>query len=280
MSEHGVRAGKLGLHMLVMAVAVLTLFPLLWMVSTALMPADEVFSPGLHLLPTSPTFHNFSDAFAQQPVLRWVANSLLIASAITLCKLLISVPAAFAFAQLSFPGRDLLFGVVIGTMIVPDVVTIIPNYVLVSDLGWIDTPHGVVVPMAAFTGFYVFLLRQAMRTVPPGVVDAARLDGAGPWAVLIRVVLPLVRPAVAVCAVLSFLSAWNLYLWPQLVLQDVDEKTLTAGMNVFAVTADGGSAAWGPLMAAASLAIVPALALYAAGQRSIIAAFAQSGTRG
>jgi ABC-type glycerol-3-phosphate transport system permease component len=250
------------------------------MLSTALKPPEEIFTPDVRLLPHRPTLENFPEAFRQQPVGRWLLNSVLIAAAITAGKLLVSIPAAYAFARLRFFGRNALFALVVGTMIVPDAITIVPNYVLVAQLDWINTPQGVIVPMVAFTGFYVFLLRQAMLSLPQELFDAAKVDGANAWTTLWRVALPLVRPAVAVVAVLSFLSAWNLYLWPLLVLQDTGAKTLAVGMQHFAASQEAGTPDWGALMATATLAILPPLLLYVGAQKAIVSAFVESGVKG
>jgi multiple sugar transport system permease protein/sn-glycerol 3-phosphate transport system permease protein len=267
-------------HLVLLALCLLTVFPLFWMVSTALKGPQEIFAPDLRLIPNRPTLENFPEAFRLQPVGRWFLNSVLIATAITACKLLLSVPAAYAFARLRFYGRNVLFALVVGTMIVPDVITIVPNYVTVAGLGWINTPQGVVVPMVAFTGFYVFLLRQAMLSLPQELFDAARIDGAGEVAIFTRIALPLVRPTVAVVTVLSFLGAWNLYLWPLLVLGDREAKTLTVGMQFFAANPQGGVAQWGPLMATATLAMLPPLLLYVVAQKRIVSAFVESGVKG
>lgn len=271
--------GIFALHLLLIVLCLLTAFPLLWMLSSALTPPQDLFAPGVRLIPTPPTLRNFPDAFALQPVGTWLLNSVVVASAITVGKLAVSVPAAYAFARLRFRGRNVLFGLVVGTMIVPDVITIVPNYILIADLDWIDTPQGVIVPMVAFTGFYVFLLRQAMLVLPQELIDAARVDGANTLTILWRVVLPLVRPTIAVVAVLSFLSAWNLYLWPLLVLQDAEAKTIAVGMQYFVGNAEGGQE-WGALMATAALAILPPLLLYVLAQKAIVSAFVESGVKG
>jgi ABC-type glycerol-3-phosphate transport system permease component len=270
----------LALHLLLVLLCVLTFFPLFWMISTAFEPPGEIFSQGLGLLPADPTVQNFPEAFRRQPVGWWILNSLLIAGAITAGKLAISIPAAYAFARRRFFGRDVLFGLVVGTMVVPDVITVIPNYILVSDLYWINTPQGVIVPMVAFTGFYVFLLRQAMLTLPQELFDAAKVDGANAWTILWRIAFPLVRPTVAVVTVLAFLSAWNLYIWPFLVLSDTDAQTLAVGIQYFALTLDGGDPTWGALMATATLALLPPLLLYVVAQRAIVSAFVESGVKG
>jgi len=274
------RPELLALHLLLILLSVLTFFPLFWMVSTAFMTPEDIFSREIRLIPTDPTLQNFPEAFRQQPVGRWLLNSLLVSAGIAAGQLLVSIPAAYAFARLRFFGRNALFALVVGTMIVPDVITIVPNYILVSDLDWIDTPQGVIVPRIAFTGFYVFLLRQAMLSLPQEIFDAGRVDGANAWATLWYVAFPLVRPAVAVVAVLSFLSAWNLYLWPLLVLQDTGAKTLAVGMQYFALSFEGQAPTWGALMATATLAILPPLLLYVVAQKAIVSAFVESGVKG
>jgi ABC-type glycerol-3-phosphate transport system permease component len=266
-------------HLIVLLMCLLTLLPLLWMLSTAFKAPQEVFSGGFSFVPREPTLANFVEAFRSRPVAAWFVNSLVIAAAVTAGKLAISIPAAYAFSRFRFRGRDALFALVVGTMIVPDAVTIIPNYILVSSLDWLNTPQGVIVPSIAFTGFYVFLLRQAMLALPRDILDAARVDGASSWTTLWRVVFPMIRPAVAVVTVLSFLQAWNLYLWPLLVLNEPETKTLAVGIEYFAATQQGLQE-WGPMMAAATLAILPPLLLFFLAQKRIISAFVESGVKG
>lgn len=269
----------IGAHLLILVLCALTLFPVLWMFSTAFKGPRDIFTANIELIPPRPTFENFPRAFQLHPVANWFVNSAVIALAITLGKVLVSVPAAYAFARFRFPGKTLLFGLVLGTMIVPYVSTIVPNYVTIAQFDWINTRQGVIVPSIAFTGFNIFLLRQYMLSLPQELFDAARIDGAGAWTTLTRVVLPLVRPAVAAVTILSFLGAWNLYLWPLLVLNDTRSKTLSVGMQYFASNQESVQQ-WGPLMAAATLATLPPLLLYVFAQRAIINAFVTSGAKG
>jgi len=271
--------GRFGVHLLLLALCLLTLFPVFWMFSTAFKGPKDIFTPSVELLPPHPTWANFPMAFRLQPVGDWFLNSAVIALAITLGKLLVSIPAAYAFARFRFRGQGLLFALVLGTMIVPYVSTVVPNYVTIARFDWINTRQGVIVPSIAFTGFNIFLLRQYMRALPPELFDAARIDGAGPWTVLVRIVLPLVRPAVTAATILSFLGAWNLYLWPLLVLNDTKAKTLSVGMQYFAANQESVQQ-WGSLMAAAVLATLPPLLLYIFAQRAIISAFVTSGAKG
>ena len=273
------RLGHAALHLLVILLCLLTVFPLFWMLSTAFKPATEVFRPGVQLIPDAPTLANFPEAFRVFPIGWWFVNSTVIAVATTLGKLAVSLPAAYAFTRLDFPGRRLCFSLVLGTMIVPFVVTVIPSYVFVAKLEWLNTRQGVIVPSIAHTAFYVFLLRQYILTLPQELFDAARIDGAGPWTILWRIVVPNVRPAIAVVTILAFLAAWNQYIWPLLILNDLDTKTLAVGMQFFARNSDS-TQLWGAMMATATLATIPPLVLYALAQKRIISTFVTSGIKG
>jgi ABC-type glycerol-3-phosphate transport system permease component len=273
------RLGHAALHLLVILLCLLTVFPLFWMLSTAFKPATEVFRPGVQLIPDAPTLANFPEAFRVFPIGWWFFNSTVIAVATTLGKLAVSLPAAYAFTRLDFPGRRLCFSLVLGTMIVPFVVTVIPSYVIVAKLEWLNTRQGVIVPSIAHTAFYVFLLRQYILTLPQELFDAARIDGAGPWTILWRIVVPNVRPAIAVVTILAFLAAWNQYIWPLLILNDLDTKTLAVGMQFFARNSDS-TQLWGAMMATATLATIPPLVLYALAQKRIISTFVTSGIKG
>jgi multiple sugar transport system permease protein/sn-glycerol 3-phosphate transport system permease protein len=281
MNERASGLSRVGLHLVVAAMCLLTLFPLFFMLSTAFKSPEDVFTRTVQLLPSSPTLDNFGAAFHLQPLSLWLLNSVITSVGITAGRLLISIPAAYAFMRFSFRGRGVLFALVVGTMIVPDIITILPNYVLVSDLGWIDTPQGVIVPTVAFTGFFVFLLRQAMLGLPREYIDASRVDGAGELRILWSIVLPLIRPMIVVVAILSFLHAWNLYLWPLLVLPDADAKTVTVGLQFILTNELGESPPWGPLMATAFIAMLPPLLLYVFAHRTIVRALTvEAGIKG
>jgi len=275
----GDRAGHLLLHALVLLICALTLFPFFWMLSTAFKPANEVFTKDIQLIPLNPTLENIPRAFEYFPVGRWMWNSVGISFWITLGKLLISVPAAFAFARLRFRFGKLLFAMVLATMIVPGVVTVVPNYVLVADLGWLNTWVGVVIPSLPATAFYVFLLRQNILTLPQDLIDAAKVDGASTLRILTDIVVPNIRPAIAVVTILSFLGAWNQYLWPLLVLNEFTTKTLATGMPFFTSNAESAQM-WGPMMATAAIAALPPLVIYAIAQKQIINTFVTSGIKG
>jgi sn-glycerol 3-phosphate transport system permease protein len=273
------RLGRGTVHLLVILLCAITLFPMLWMLSTSFKIPTEVFTKDIQILPRTPTLSNFPDAFQYFPVANWFWNSVLIAVLTTAGKLVISVPAAFAFARLRFRGNNVCFAAVLGTMIVPAVVTYVPNYVLVSRFDWINTNEGVIVPSLASCAFYIFLIRQYVRTLPQEILDAAKIDGATTWRALWHIVLPNIRPAIAVVTILSFLHSWNQYTWPLLVLDDMKSKTLAVGMQVFASNSESAQL-WGPMMATAVLATVPPLLLYIFAQKQIISTFVTSGMKG
>lgn len=266
------------LHVALLVAAVVTVFPLLWMFTTAFTPNDMTFRRNLGLLPSHPTFDNFATAFQIQPVAYWLLNSVITSVAIAAGKMLIAIPAAFAFAHFRFRGRDWLFTVIVGTMTIPYVVTLIPTYIAVVKLDLYNTLAGVIVPSIAFCGFAIFFLRQAFKVVPTELLEAAVIDGAGPLRALVSIVVPNSLPAIASLSVLSFLSAWNLYLWPHLILNDTEMKTLSIGLKLFATNQEQLQQ-WGPLMATAVLGLLPALSLFVFAQRYILDAFVHSGIK-
>ena len=198
---------KLVLHVLLIGFCFLIAFPFLWMLSTMLKPADEIFTKDIQILPSTVRWENFTDALDIFPVARWAWNSFGLSVIITFGKILISVPAAYAFSRLQFRYKHLLFAMVLVTMIVPGVVTTVPNYVMINNFGWLNTWTGVIIPSLPGTAFYVFLLRQNMMTLPQELVDAGRVDGAGTYRILWDIIVPNIKPTIAVVTILSFLGA-------------------------------------------------------------------------
>lgn len=267
------------LELAIIAICLLTIFPFLWMISTAFKEPAEVFTKDIQMIPHHPTLENVPNAFNLFPVKNWIWNSFGIAVLTTLGKLAISLPAAFAFARLRFRGRGILFALVLATLIVPSIVTVVPNYIFVSDRGWMNSWTGVIVPSLPFTAFYVFLLRQNIMLLPQDLIDAARIDGASTIKILWQIVIPNIKPAIAVVTILSFLGAWNQYLWPLLILNDFDSKTLSTGMQFFTNNVESAQM-WGPMMVTAGVAIIPPLIVYLVAQKQIIETFVNSGLKG
>lgn len=269
---------RLGLHAVAILMTLAMIFPLLWMVSTAFKGPTEIFTRTPQLIPSAPTFDNFRTAFESKPVGDWLLNSTITATLTTVLRLAIAVPAAYVFARLRLPATRLLLIVVIGTMIIPGVVTLIPNYLLVVRLGWINTWTGVIVPMAASSAFFIFLLRQHIMQIPADLYDAAELDGAGIVRTLWDIVIPLIRPGLVAVAALSFLWGWNAYLWPLLVLPGPASQTLAVGLGTYAADPDGAQL-WGPLMAVALISSLPPLLLFLVAQKQLATALT-SGLKG
>lgn len=275
----GLNFGKAGLHIFLTAICLLIAFPFVWMISTMFKPADEVFTRDIQLLPSRIEWSNFSRALDVFPVLRWTWNSFGISVLVTIGKLLISIPAAYAFSRIHFRFKNLLFAIVLVTMIVPGVVTTVPNYVMINEFGWLNKWIGVIVPSLPGTAFYVFLLRQNMLTLPQELVDAGRVDGAGTYRILWDIIIPNVRATIAVVTILAFLGAWNMYLWPLLVMSGFENRTLATGMPFFTGNVESAQM-WGPMMATAAMAALPPLIVYAIFQKQIINAFVTSGIKG
>jgi len=264
------------LHVLLITACVLVVFPMFWMISTAFKPPAEIFAGTFHLWPARSTLQNFRTAMAQVPMLRLFWNSLVVALAVTAAQAFTSVLAAYACAILRFPGRGVWFGLLVATMMVPIQVTMIPNYLLLARLDLLNTYTGLIVPQVV-TGYGVFMLRQTFKNLPRSLVEAGIIDGASSWQVLWRVVVPATRTALAALSVLFFINTWNQYLWPLLVASEKLMKTLPVGMQEF-VNLEGGTN-WGPLMAAATMAILPALIAYTLAQRYIVESFVAAGLK-
>jgi len=267
------RAERLFGHGLLVVLSIVALFPLFWMFSTALKPANEINE--LYLLPQAPTLDNFTFVWQTIPIFRILGNTFLVAGIEMTLQLLTSLLAAFAFARWRFFGSRLLYALFAFTWLVPFQTTMIPNYVLVYQLGWLDSLTALIVPQLS-SAFAVILLMQAIRGFPNELIDAARCDGVGNWGVLWRIMVPNLRAVLATLGILLFISAWNDYFWPLLITRHVENSVIQMGLSMF-FTQEGNL--WGPLMAASSLASLPILLIYLVLQRQVIDSFVRSGLR-
>ncbi|WP_238013384.1 carbohydrate ABC transporter permease [Dactylosporangium sp. AC04546] len=253
--------------------------PVVWMVLTSLKTYPDAQRTPPAWLPDPVSgygYHRLFEPGSQNPVLRWFVNSMLAAVLHAALVLVTASTAAYALARMRFRGRGLMFAVVVATLFVPPATLIIPNFLVVDTLGWLDTLLVIVVPGAA-SAFGVFFLRQFFLSLPRELEEAAVLDGAAPWTVFTRIVLPLSRPALATLTVLSFLSNWNDFLWPIFTLFSADRLTLPAGLGLLqgAYNTD-----FPVVMAGAVLASVPALVLFVLAQRYVIEGVSRSGLKG
>lgn len=237
--------------------------PFLWLLSTSLQDTFQALQFPPQWFPQPLMWENYVAAWRRVPLGWYYANSLLIAGAIAAGQVTTSVLAAYVFARLEFPGRDVIFLLYLGTLIIPTQVTLVPTFLVVRWLGWVDTYQGVIAPSLAHP-FGVFLLRQFFLSIPDELEDAARIDGVSPLGTLFRVILPISMPAIAALAVFSFMWAWNSFLWPLTVLQTPTKYTVPVGLAM--LQSDLGTD-WPVVMAATVIATLPVVALFLAMQK-------------
>ncbi len=248
--------------------------PFAWMGLTSLMGQLEVFAGG-GLLPRAPRWSNYPEALTVQPFSRYFLNSLLFATAVAAGQVATSATAGYAFARLEFPGRDGLFMLFLSTMMVPAVVVLIPRFLMIEALGWIDTYQGLVsTELVSVWG--IFLMRQYFRTVPRELEDAARVDGAGRVRIFWSVALPLAKPAVATLALFAFVDAWKNLLWPLLVTRSTEMRVVEVGIAAFHSTYEIN---WPYQMAAGVVAVLPIALLFLFTQRYFVRGIQLEGLR-
>jgi ABC-type glycerol-3-phosphate transport system permease component len=266
-----------GAHALLIVVCAIMLLPLLFMLDTTLKAQQDLFTRPLWFIPAHPRFTaNVARVFQRIPFATFFGNSLFVSVAVTATDLFFSTLAGYALAIYRFPGRRAIFGVVIGTMMVPFIVILIPQYIIIRDLGWLDTYQGLIAPFAV-SSFGIFLMRQAFRRMPRDLIDAARIDGAGEWRILFRIVTPLnIAPLVSL-AILRFLDEWDNLLWPLVVTSSEHMRTLALGMALLQDDRYGTDLPM--LMTAATLSIAPVVAVYVFLQRYFIRGVAGTGLK-
>lgn len=270
------------LHLCLVVVALVALFPLFWMVSSALRPEGQILAYPPRWLPATWTLENFGYILGRFAFARWWLNSIVVAGVSTVLVLLLDSLAAYAFARLHFAGQRVLYLVVLSMLLVPIQVTIIPLYMLFAEVHLLDSLPAVLLPTTAnVTG--VFLLVQFFRSLPGELLDSARIDGASDLRIWWDIVLPLSRPVLSSVAIITLVSSWNSFLWPLLVAYSDASRTLPVGIAQFFGGESGvsGSAPqFGPAMAAAFLATAPVIVAFLVLQRSFVRGVASSGLKG
>ncbi len=256
--------------------AAIILTPIYITVVYSLQPVEEIFSYPPNLLVTDPQWDTYKRAFETGSLGRYLVNSFLVSTAITAGQVITSILAAYAFAFLRFPFRNSLFVVFLASLMVPWEVTIIPNYQTISTLGWLDSYQGLIVPFLA-TAFGTFLLRQAFLTVPRDLRDAASMDGYGHIGFMLEVVVPLSRAAIGALAVFSFLLAWNQYLWPLLITNDDDYRTVQIGLKALV---SSNIDEFNLVMAGTVIAAAPILTLLILFQKQLIRGLTSGAIKG
>lgn len=272
------KARTIFLYLVLAAITVLMLVPTLWGLSASFKPEKEVLAEGIHFLPQDFTFENYIEVFTNRnnPVLRWFFNSLVIAVLNVVLYLFIASMAAFAFSRLKFKGRETLFMVCMMSMMIPGIINIIPNYVIIEKLGLLDNYLAMVLPGLGGVGS-VFMIRQFMKGIPKEYDEAARIDGASNWCIYTRVILPLCRPALITAGIFAFQGSWNDFLWPLIVTNSPETRTLTSGLYIMQGLY---SHQYGKLLAGAMLSALPVLIVFLFGQKYIVEGIGVGGVKG
>jgi multiple sugar transport system permease protein len=266
------RLRRAGLYAFLMGASVLMVVPFFWTLSTAFKESADVFASPPTLIPDPATLQNFEDVFTLLPFPRYLLNSVVVTGLIVLCNVIFGTMAAYAFAKLRFPGRDLIFGALLLTLMVPFQVNLIPLFsimVRLKDLTGVigaDTYFGLIAP-SAIQVFGIFLMRQFLRSIPNEILENARVDGASEWRILRSIIFPLAAPGMATLAIFTFVAAWNDFLWPLIVTSSDDMRTLPVGL---AMLARKNTVNWGQTMAGTVLAAAPMIVVFLLLQRQFI----------
>ncbi len=249
------------------AAVLLVVVPLFWIVITSFKERPDIFTKPAIYWPNPGTTENYRTVVTDIPFVDYFRNSIILTAAISIAKIVLGVLSAYALALLRFPGRGLLFIVVIAALMVPNQITVISNYALVAQLGWRNTYQGIIIPLAG-VAFGTFLMRNQFLNLPGEIIEAARLDGAGPMKLLWRVVMPMSWPTLVAFSLITVVNEWNEYLWP--FLMSDDERTAPLPIGLTLLQNNEGSTNWGPVMAGTVLAMLPVLVLFLFLQRQMI----------
>lgn len=263
------------LHFVLIVGAVIMLFPFVWGISTSFKELREVLSDPFRLIPRRITFVNYRNVFISIPIARFFINSLIVSITITISQLITCSLAAYAFARMKFPLRELLFYVLLATMIIPQQVILIPAYIILNFFRLIDTYAAMILPFLS-SAFGTFLLRQFFMTVPKELEEAAVLDGCGHLGILFRIMIPLAGPILATLAIFTFMWSWNNYIWPLIVTNRIEIRTLQYGLAMFK---EEGGINWGQLMAGTTISTIPILVVFLLAQKQFIRGVTLTGLR-
>lgn len=258
---------KIVSYLLMTAIGIVLITPLLWMVFTSLKPMEEIVCYPPTFFPEKIVWQNYLDTITAFPFWRYARNTLLITVLVVFGNVLSNSFIAYGFAKLDFPGKKLMFALVLSTMMIPGFVTMIPQYVLFSKIGWVGTYLPLIVPSFFGNAFNIFLMRQFYLSINDELIEAAEIDGANHFYIWSRLMLPLTKPALITIAINSFNAAWNDFLGPLLYIQDQEKYTLQIGLQVFQNQA---TTQWNYLMAGATLVLIPTILMFFFAQRYFI----------
>ncbi len=266
---------RIFLYAVLLFFSVIIILPYLWILTMSLKPVRAIFSPP-YLIPVNFHWKNYLEAWNAAPFARFYFNTTVMTVFIVAGQVIFSAMAAYAFARLKFPGRDILFFIFLGTMMVPFQAIMIPSYLIVLRLGWIDTYYALIVPRLV-SAFGIFLLRQYFITIPYELDQAASIDGCTKLGILWQIIIPLSMPAVSALAIFSFLFAWNDFLWPLIVINKPSMRTIQLGLAMFQ---GKYGTRWNYLMAGTVTATVPSIVVFLLGQKRFIEGITLTGLKG
>jgi multiple sugar transport system permease protein len=269
-------AARAALYVLLSVLAGLTIFPIAWMVLSAFKSVDVMFRYPPVLLPPRWRIENFHEVFTLSPFARYLFNSFYVATAVTVVALLFHSMAGYALARLRFRGNAFIFLAIVSTLFIPLYAITIPLFLVVQQLGWVNTYWGLIVP-SIFNAFGIFLFRQFFLSLPRELEDAARIDGCGRIGVFFRIALPLARPVIATLAVFSFLYNWDNFFWPLIVTSSTEMRVIQVGVAAFY---DVYNPRWNLMLAGATIAVVPSFVLFCLLQRHLVQSIQTTGLKG
>ncbi|OQY97471.1 MAG: sugar ABC transporter permease [Chloroflexi bacterium UTCFX4] len=253
---------------------IVMVIPFIWMLATSLKPAKEIFLG--NFFPLAPTFENYQIVLKKVPFARWYLNSLIVATLTTLSVAFFDSLVGFTLAKYEFRGKNVIFIFILSTLMVPTEMLIIPWFILSNNFHWVDTYWGIMFP-GMMSAFGIFLMKQFMEGIPSELLDAARIDGVSEFGLFWRIAMPLVRPALAALCIFTFLGNWNAFLWPVIITEKMDMRTIPVGLSFFSGEA---GASWELIMAGAAMATIPVLIVFVIFQRQIIKGIALTGLKG
>jgi multiple sugar transport system permease protein len=276
--KRGSPAGRILAYAILGVVGILMLFPFLWLISSSLKSQLEIFNYPPNWIPNPPRFENYVDAMTFRPFPLYLRNSLAIAILNVIAVVSSSSLCAYGFARIRFWGRDFWFGIVIATLLLPNIVTLVPQFIIFTRLGWVNSILPLTIPLFFGGGaFNIFLLRQFFRTIPEELVDAARIDGCSEFGIYWRIMLPLSRPALITVSIFTFLAAWNDLIGPLVYLRTPETYTVAIGLAQFR---GAMTTRWDLQMAAAAIMVLPVIVLFFFAQRYFIKGIVMTGLKG
>ena len=278
LSPRNLVATVLGGYLPLLLTVLVVFLPLLWMALSSFKLPSEITTLEPKLLPQQPTLHNYREVLDRVPLVLFFRNSLIVTVVASVVKVTLALMSAYALVFVRFPFKNALFIIILVALMVPPQVSMLPNYLTISALGGRNTLWGIILPGLG-TAFGTFLLRQQFKTLPPSLLEAAEMDGAGHWRRLWQIVMPVSAPTVATVALVTIVTEWNDYLWPLVITDRPETMTLPVGLSLLQ-TMETNTGAYGILMAGAVMVIVPVLIVFAALQRYIVAGLTQGSVTG